>query len=69
MTVFPKKKRRRRKEKSNMFTPLRFKRTKHLFHFMALLVRLVRLSYYVVFNILIRQKRDFTEKQSLTGQF
>ena len=52
-----------------MFTPLRFKRTKHLFHFMALLVRLVRLSYYVVFNILIRQKRDLTEKQSLTGQF
>ena len=51
-----------------MFTPLRFKTTNNLFHFMVLLVRLARSSYCVVFNILTHHKGDLTKKQSLTGQ-
>ena len=39
------------------------------FTLLVFLVRLVHSSYCVVFNILIRHKRDLTEKQSLTGQF
>lgn len=39
------------------------------FTLMLFLVRLVRSSYCVVFNILIRHERDLTEKQSLTCQF
>ena len=66
MTIFPKNE----KKKKNIFTRLRFKRTNNLFHFkfMVLLVRLVRSSYCVVFNILTHHKRDLTNKQSLTGQ-
>ena len=61
MTIFPNK-------KKTLFTQLRFKRTNNIFHFMVLLVRLVRSSYCVVLNILTHQKRDLTEKQSLKGQ-
>ena len=43
MTIFPKKK----EEKKNIFTRFRFKRTNNLFHFMVLLVRLVRSSHCV----------------------
>ena len=57
-----------KKKRKKIFQRLRFKRTNNLFHFMVLLVRLVRSSYCVVFNILTHHKGDLTKKQSLTGQ-
>ena len=48
-------------EKS-LLIPLRFKGTSIFFHFMFLLVRLIRLSCYrVIFHILTSQKKEVTE--------
>ena len=66
MTVFPEKK----KKKEHVHTINCVSRGQTTFFtLLVFLVRLVRSSYCVVFNILIRHKRDLTEKQSLTGQF
>ena len=62
IAIFPKK------GKKNIFPRLRFKRTNNLFHFMVLLLGLLRSSYCVVFNILTLQNNDLTDNQSLTGQ-
>ena len=46
--------------------PLRFKRASIFFHFMFLLVRLIRLSCYrVIFHILTSQKKEVTELKFL----
>ena len=46
--------------------PLRFKRTSIFFHFMFLLVRLIRLScHHVIFHILTSQKKEVAELKFL----
>ena len=53
-------------KKKYIFKPLCLKRKSIYFHFMWLLFRLVRSSYYsVIFNILNRQKRDKTKLKFL----
>ena len=50
----------------NLVIPLRFKRTRIFFHFMFLLVRLIRLSCYrVIFHILTSQEKEVTELKFL----
>ena len=50
----------------NLLIPLLFKRTSIFFHFMFLLVRLIRLSCYRdIFHILTSQKKEVTELKFL----
>ena len=57
---------RKQATRKNLLIPLRFKGTSIFFHFIFLLVRLIRLSCYrVTFHILTSQEKEVTELKFL----